>query len=92
MPLVASGTLGSLAYTGTGNGNIGTTSDSDAFTISLDAGQAVSLLMSPAATLRGSINLSGPGGVNQTASASTNGATVVMQPVTAAKPARTQSR
>ncbi len=73
-PLVATSAGGILSYTGLTTGTVNTTSDTDAFTLSLDADQSVSVQLLPSAGLRATLTLTGPGGVNQTASSSANGA------------------
>lgn len=84
VPLTAASPTGSLIYTGSVDGTVNTSTDTDAYTINLDAGQAVTVLVSPASTLRPSINLSGPGGVNQSITASANGSAALLQTVAAA--------
>lgn len=78
--------LGSLVYEGTTSATMGFGGDSDSFTLNLDAGQSLSVVVSPISTLRSSITVTGPGGTNQTFSASTNGAVAQLQsiPITTA--------
>ncbi|MBX7103175.1 MAG: pre-peptidase C-terminal domain-containing protein [Gemmataceae bacterium] len=84
--LAATGAAGTLYYSGTASGNVQSASDTDAFTINLEAGQTVSVLLTGDAALRGSFNLAGPGGFNQTVSAASAGAIAQLQatPVTSA--------
>ncbi len=72
-PLVATSAGGVLSYTGLTTGTVNTTSDTDAFTLNLDADQSVSVQLLPSAGLRATLTLIGPGGVNQTTSSSANG-------------------
>ncbi|MEZ0267185.1 MAG: M36 family metallopeptidase [Phycisphaerae bacterium] len=52
----------SLAYRATGGGVIGVAADVDDFTLPLDAGQTVTVVVTPAAGLRAAVTLTGPGG------------------------------
>ena len=63
-PLIAQAPMGSLIYEGSTNGAIGTDSDTDSFTISLDAGQTLTLAAVPSSTLQPVLTIVGPGGVN----------------------------
>lgn len=64
VPLVAKAPLGSLVYDRTVEGTIGFAGDADTFTISLDAGQRISVLLSPSdSTLQPTVVVRGPGNV-----------------------------
>jgi len=84
VPLLAAAPVGSLTYTGSVAGTVNTGTDTDAYTVILDAGQAVTALVTPAAGLRPAITLTGPGGVNQSFSAPTAGSAALLQTVAAA--------
>src|SRR5436305_13654816 len=66
VPLRAVNPVGSFVYTSstttTATGIIGTADDADAFTVSLDAGQTVTALVTPGAGLRPTVAVRGPGG------------------------------
>ncbi len=84
IPLTAVAPLGSLTYTGTASGTIGGTADTDTFTLALDPGQTLTLIVTPAAApraapaLRAAITLTGPG-VFATGSSSAAGKDAVLQ-------------
>ena len=63
-PLTAEKPLGSLIYDGSTNGAIGTSSDTDTFTIDLDEGQMLTAVVVPASTLRPTLSVIGPAGLN----------------------------
>ena len=71
-PLQATAPAGSLVYSGSVSGNVGFAGDMDNFTLNLDAGQTLSLTVTPDAVLRPTITVTGPG-TNATASASAAG-------------------
>ena len=52
-----------MIYNGTAAGTIGLATDSDSFTIDLDAGQTLTALLHPAAGLQPTVSITGPGGV-----------------------------
>ena len=85
-PLTAKETAGFLIYDPSVMGAINFVGDSDSYTISLAAGQQVSLSLSTDPGLTGTISLSGPGGPIGSATASGPGANVVLEsePVTVA--------
>jgi len=79
--------LGSLIYEGSYSALVNLAGDTDNFTLDLDAGQKLSVLITPNATgLRPSITVTGPGGTNVTNSAAAAGGLAQLQsiPVTAA--------
>lgn len=61
-PLVAKSPLGSLVYTGTVSGAVSSSSDTDSYTLAIDAGQSVTLVVDPSTTLQPIVQLLGPGG------------------------------
>jgi hypothetical protein len=64
VPLTAKPPLGSLIYDPTASGLIATAGDTDAFTISVDAGQTISVLVKPTSPgLQPSVQLFDPGNV-----------------------------
>jgi extracellular elastinolytic metalloproteinase len=73
-PLRSAGPAGSLVYGGSVSGNVGYAGDTDGFTLTLDAGQTLSLAVTPDAVLRPTITVTGPG-TNASASAAAAGAT-----------------
>ncbi len=60
VPLEAKAPLGSLIYDGVVTGSIAVAGDSDSFTIDLDDGQTVSLVVDPDATLQPTVELFDP--------------------------------
>lgn len=80
-PLTAVGVPGVMAFTGSQAGTIDIAADTDAFTVDLDAGQYVTVTLTGSASLRGSLQLTGPGGVNVTAFAPAVGGTALLQSV-----------
>ncbi|MBX7102527.1 MAG: pre-peptidase C-terminal domain-containing protein [Gemmataceae bacterium] len=83
-PLVASGPLGSMTYCGTAAGAISlfvAAPDTDSYTITLDAGQTLSLTATPGATLRPTVQITGPGGVNVSNTAATAGQSATLSAV-----------
>jgi extracellular elastinolytic metalloproteinase len=85
-PLTAVGPAGSLAYTGSIGGTITPAGDTDSFTLSLDAGQALTVKVTPDASLRPMVTVTGPGGTNQTATGAAVGtaALLTLVPITTA--------
>ena len=61
-PLKAENPLGSLIYDGSTSAAIGTGSDTDSFTITLDAGQTLTAVVVPASALQPTLCVTGPGG------------------------------
>src|SRR5205823_15103984 len=59
-PLTALAPLGSQIYQGSANGIVNTGTDSDDFTLALDAGQTFTVLLSPASGLRPQITVLSP--------------------------------
>src|SRR5262249_51124774 len=68
VPLTSVTPRGSLNYSGNTTGNVNIVGDTDAFTLNLDAGQSISAIVTPAPGLQPSVNITGPGATNQTAS------------------------
>jgi len=82
VPLTGVAPLGSLIYDPIANGTISPGGDTDSFTISLDAGQTLTVVVDPAASLQPTIEVRGPGGaVLGTASAALAGKDAVLQTV-----------
>jgi len=73
VPLTARAPAGALIYEGAGTALIGTAGDSDSLTLDLDAGQTLSVFVSPLYTLRPSLTITGPG-TNLTNTAAATGA------------------
>src|SRR5439155_19463681 len=73
-PLTAKPPLGSLIYDPSASGIIGPAGDTDSFTVNVDAGQTISVLVTPGATLRPTVTLTPPSGpsVRITATAAAN--------------------
>lgn len=84
--LLSVGSRGTMHYSGTASGIVQSASDTDAFTVSLEAGQTVSVVLTGGATLRGAMSLTGPGGVNASASASVVGGTATLSSVAITTP------
>ena len=63
-PLTAATPLGSLIYSGSTSGTIAPAGDTDSFTIELDAGQTLTALVDPAATLRPMVSIASPDGAS----------------------------
>ncbi len=82
-PLTARNVPGSLVYDGTFAANVGFVGDSDSFTISLDAGQSLNVVVTPNGALRPSLSVTGPG-TNLTFNAATNGATAQLEQISIA--------
>ncbi len=79
-PLVALNPLGSFAFVGSQAGTISGPNATTIHTISLDAGQTVSLVQTPALSLQASVQLRDPGGqVLATANAAAAGAPALLQ-------------
>jgi hypothetical protein len=57
VPLLPVSPLGSLVYTGNTAANLGTAGDRDSFTISVDPGQLLTIIVDPAAALAVQVNL-----------------------------------
>ncbi|MCY2931026.1 MAG: pre-peptidase C-terminal domain-containing protein, partial [Planctomycetota bacterium] len=77
--------LGSMIYTGTASASIAVAAETDTFTIALDAGQTVSLVATPAAGLKPSLELLAPDGSSLgAATASATGGYAVLQTLPAA--------
>ena len=66
-PLNREKPAGSQIYDGSLNTAIGTSTDTDSYTISLDAGQTLTALVNPVAGLRSVVTIAGPSGVLGTA-------------------------
>ena len=77
-----SGPVGSLAYSATTTASVNAAADTDAFTVVLDAGQTLAALVVPGASLRPTVTVTGPGGVNATADAPAAGSNALLAPVT----------
>ncbi|HMT07145.1 MAG TPA: M36 family metallopeptidase [Pyrinomonadaceae bacterium] len=74
--------LGSLIYDGSYAANVSFVADTDAFTISLDAGQTLSVLLSPTnPALQPSVLVTGPGGTNQGNTAAAAGSPAILNSV-----------
>jgi len=84
VPLEPKDPLGSLIYDPPVIGAIGTPGDTDSYTVTLDAGQAVTVVVDPDASLRPTVELVGPGGTLGTATAGAPGEDAVLQTVEAA--------
>ncbi len=85
--LTAGEPVGSLIYEGDYTATVGLAGDTDNFTLDLDAGQKLGVLITPGTTsLRPSITVTGPGGTNVTNSAAAAGGVAQLQniPVTVA--------
>jgi Metallo-peptidase family M12B Reprolysin-like/Bacterial pre-peptidase C-terminal domain len=78
-PLTAASPVGTFVYGGSVMGAVNTAADTDAYTINLDAGQVLSVVATPSATLRPNITLVGPGGVNLSASGAGSGQSAIIQ-------------
>jgi len=76
--LTALGPAGSLIHSGTHADAIAVAGETDGFTLELEAGQTLALLVTPAAGLQPAISLSGPG-VNASASAAAQGGEALLQ-------------
>jgi hypothetical protein len=77
-PLVGKIPAGSLIYDPTASGTISFPGDTDSFTLSIDAGQTLTAVVSPAAGVRPAVTLRDPNGVQvASASAAGSGQTVV---------------
>jgi len=61
IPLQPRTPLGSLVYDGDSHGIISPTTDLDTFTIDLDSGQTLDVIVNPLGSFRPTINVSGPG-------------------------------
>jgi extracellular elastinolytic metalloproteinase len=85
-PLQSVSPGGSLVYTGTSaRGNIGTPTDTDSYTLTLDAGQTLNVSVLPDTTLRPLLTVTGPGtNVSTNAPAVGTAATLNVIPITAA--------
>ncbi|MDY3559679.1 S8 family serine peptidase [Gemmata sp. JC673] len=83
VPLTALSPLGSLAYTGSTTGAIATPAEVDPFTLSVDAGQTITIVVTPgsaASSLRPTIQLRNPAGqVVATVEAPAAGVPAVLQ-------------
>lgn len=85
--LTAAEPVGSMIYEGSYAATVGLAGDTDNFTIDLDAGQKLGVLITPGTTsLRPSITVTGPGGTNVSNSAAAAGGVAQLQniPVTVA--------
>lgn len=78
-PLAAAAPRGSLIFSGSTTGAVNTSSDTDSYTITLDAGQVLSVSASPSSSLRVGVALTGPGGVNLAASGAAAGQSAIIQ-------------
>lgn len=74
----ATAPIGSRAYSGSMPGTVHFSSDTDSFTLDLDAGQTIAAIVTPAAGLQPRVNVIGPGGVSGSASASAAGKAAVL--------------
>jgi len=82
VPLEAKDPLGSLIYDPSVTGAIGTTDDTDTFTIDLDDGQTITVVVDPDATLQPTVELLDPDSVSiSTATAAAAGQDVLQQTV-----------
>ena len=66
------------------NGNIGTSGETDTYTIDLDAGARLTVISEPAASLTPSVNVIGPGGSVGSGTAAGTGQDLVLQSLTIA--------
>jgi Zn-dependent metalloprotease/methionine-rich copper-binding protein CopC len=85
-PLAPQMPLGSLIYSGTTSGLIGAATDTDSFTLNLDAGQKATLVVHPlTTTFRPAVTITGPDSLLLgSATAATNNQDAVLQTITAA--------
>ena len=82
VPLTAKSPLGSLIYDPSIGGLIGSAGDTDSFTLDIDDGQTISLVVETDGSLQGSVELRDPSNaVIGTATASAAGETVLLQVV-----------
>ena len=80
LPLIAENPLGSMIYSGSVNNRyISTGTDTDSFTIDLDAGQTITAVVQPAAGLQPTVTLTGPGVTIGPQTASAAGKAVFLQ-------------
>ncbi len=86
VPLEVEAPLGGLVYDSSIVGLINDAGDTDSFTIGVDAGQAITVAVSPLGLLQTHLRLTGPGGVDVTASAGAGGEDVLLQTVAATAP------
>lgn len=83
-PLVRIDPAGSMIYNSSASGTIGSPTDTDGFTLALDAGQSVTVVVDPGTTLCPVITMVGPSGATiGVATASGAGNDVVLQSVSA---------
>jgi subtilisin family serine protease len=80
-PLVAADPLGSLVYDPLLPGYINFPGDSDEYTLNLDAGQTLTVVVQPASTLAPSISVRDPNGTLIGTSSAAAGATAILQAV-----------
>lgn len=74
--------LGSMIFDGSYGANVSFVSDLDSFTIALDAGQTLSLLLTPTnPALQPSVAVTGPGGTNQSNTAASAGSPAILNSV-----------
>src|SRR5262249_8232632 len=81
LPLVPIAPLGSLVYDPSASGIIATTSDTDSFTINVNAGQTISVVVTPSASLQPTLTLTAPGGGTTTAPIPAAGKKALLQTV-----------
>ena len=85
VPLIAKQPVGSLVYDPAITSTIGFTGDTDSFTIDLDAGQAITVVVDPVAGLRPTIELRDPANaILSSVTAAADGQDAVLQTIPAA--------
>ena len=78
-PLVSVGPVGGLIYDPSVSGLINFVGDTDSYTLNLDAGQTLSVLVTTAAGLQARVDVNGPGGTIGSASSSAPGTVALIQ-------------
>jgi subtilase family serine protease/methionine-rich copper-binding protein CopC/type 1 glutamine amidotransferase len=86
VPLAAKFPLGSLIYDPPANGVIGPAVDVDAWTMEVDSGQTITVVVEPDGSLRPSVTLVGPDSDTATAHAAAAGEAAILQTVVADAP------
>lgn len=87
VPLTPLRPLGSIVYDSTVAGEIGFAGDIDTYTLEIDDGQRITVVLATEAALQGSLELRGPGGaLLADATATTSGDQLVLQAVATAGP------
>jgi hypothetical protein len=84
VPLLAEAPRGALVYDPSASGLIVPAGDTDSFTLAIDAGQKITVLVTPAATLQPTVTLTPPSGPTSSATAAAAGKKALLQTVTAA--------